>query len=65
MWMFLIVILPPGFDRSPRIAQTREPVGFQTFIPHTAVKASRVGILYRLARLNKLQSNAPFCTPSG
>src|ERR1700683_2518116 len=63
MRALLIVILPPGFDLPPRIPQTGEPVRVQAFIALSPVETFHIGILYRLSRLNELQSYSPFLTP--
>jgi hypothetical protein len=55
----LVVILPPGFDLPSCVPQTGEPVRIQAFVAQAAVEAIHVGILHRLARLNKLQADAP------
>ena len=60
-----VVISPPSFDFAPCVVQTGEPVGIQTFIAQSAVEALHEGILHRLARLNELQSHAPFFAPGG
>jgi hypothetical protein len=63
VWTFLVVILPPSFDLSPRITQTGEPVRVQTFIPQPAIEAFCVGVLYRLAWLDELQPHPVFFAP--
>ena len=60
MRTLLVVILSPLFDFSARVVQTGEPIGIQTFIPQSAVKAFYVGILHRLAWLNELQPHTVF-----
>ena len=51
MRTLLIVILPPAFNLSSRVTETREPVRVQTFISEPAVETFHKGILHRLARL--------------
>jgi hypothetical protein len=63
MWTLLVVILPPIFDLSPCIAQTREPVGIQAFVSQSAVEALSQSVLCRLARLNKFQTHAALFAP--
>src|SRR5438105_764942 len=63
MWTFLVVILPPIFDLSPCIAQTREPVRIQAFVAQSSVEAFGKSVLCWLARLNELQSHASFFAP--
>src|SRR5215469_17475608 len=63
MRSLLVVILPPVFDFSARIAQTCEPVRVQTFISKPTIEALRVSVLDRLARLDELQSRPSFFAP--
>jgi len=51
---------PPAFDFAPRIAQTREPVPVQAFVPQSPVEALRISVLRRLAGLDQLQSHPSF-----
>jgi hypothetical protein len=57
----LLVVILPGFDLAPCVAQTSEPVGIQAFISQPTVEAFYVGVLHRLAGLDKLQPHTTFC----
>src|ERR1700757_296080 len=58
-----VVILPPGFDFSPGVTETGEPVGIQTFVAQPAVEAFNVSILCGLAWLNEIQSHTTLFAP--
>ena len=63
MRTLLIVILAPDFNFLACVTQAGEPVGIQAFVSQPAVEALHVGVLDRLARLDKLQSHSAFFTP--
>jgi hypothetical protein len=58
-----VVILPPGFDLSPGITETSEPVGIQTFVAQPTAEAFNAGILCGLAWLNEIQSHTTLFAP--
>src|SRR3974377_2196980 len=59
----MVVVLPPSLDLSPRVAETCEPVGIQTFIAQAAVESLGIGILHWLARLDEFQAPPSLLAP--
>ena len=60
----LFVVIPsPTFDLSPRVSQAGEPVRIEAFVAQSAVEAFCVGVLCRLAGLNKLQPHPALFAP--
>ena len=59
----LVVVLPPGFYDLSGMPHAHEPVGVQAFVAQPAVEALSKGVLYRLARADKAQLDAPPICP--
>ena len=54
MWTFRIVVDPPVFDDVLGLCEASDPVLVQAFFSEPAIEALDVGILGRLAGINRL-----------
>jgi hypothetical protein len=54
---FFVVIPPPSFDLIPGVIQAEEPVLVEAFLPESAVEGLDIGVVGRLARTGKVQSD--------
>lgn len=59
----VIVIVPPGLDQPPCVAERAEQRLVQQLVPQPGIKALRENVLHRLAGLDVAPRNAPLVRP--